>query len=222
MASEIAPVEIAKYIDHTNLKSTATKADIIKLCVEAKEYGFASVCVQSCYAELAAKKLSGSDVKVCCTIGFPLGTNSTESKAFEAEDAVNRGAKEIDMVVNVGAVKDADWEYVKSDIRAVREAIGGNGILKVIIEACLLTDEEKIMACRTAAEAGAEFVKTSTGFSTGGATEHDVKLMRETVGQRLGVKAAGGIRNFEQAVKMIEAGASRIGASAGIDIVKGK
>lgn len=222
MKKTVSPAELAGYIDHTNLKSTATKADIIKLCEEAAEYGFASVCVQSCFAELAAKELAGRGVKVCCTIGFPLGTNSSESKAFEAADAVRRGASEIDMVINAGLVKEGDWDGVRRDIKAVREAVPHPNILKVIIEACLLSDEEKVLACRAAVEAGADFVKTSTGFSTGGATEADVRLMRETVGKYIGVKAAGGIRTYEQAAKMIEAGASRIGASAGIAIVSGK
>lgn len=218
----IMPKDTAKYIDHTNLKSTATKDDIIKLCSEAKEYGFASICVQSWFASLAKTELEGSDVKVCCTIGFPLGTNSSESKAFEAKNAVELGAEEIDMVVNAGAIKAGDWEYVEADIKAVKDAIAGKAILKVIIEACLLTDDEKVKACKAAVSAGAEFVKTSTGFSTGGATVEDVKLMRDTVGPDIGVKAAGGIRTFEQAKAMIEAGASRIGASAGIAIVSGK
>ena len=218
----IMPKDTAKYIDHTNLKSTATKDDIIKLCSDAKEYGFASICVQSWFASLAKTELEGSDVKVCCTIGFPLGTNSSESKAFEAKNAVELGAEEIDMVVNAGAIKAGDWEYVEADIKAVKDAIAGKAILKVIIEACLLTDDEKVKACKAAVSAGAEFVKTSTGFSTGGATVEDVKLMRDTVGPDIGVKAAGGIRTFEQAKAMIEAGASRIGASAGIAIVSGK
>lgn len=222
MKKTISPEKIAGYIDHTNLKSTATKADIIKLCKEAAEYGFASVCVQSCFAELAAKELAGSGVKVCCTIGFPLGTSSSESKAFEAADAIRRGASEIDMVINAGLAKEGDWAGVRQDIKAVRAAVPSPNILKVIIEACVLSDEEKILACRAAVEAGADFVKTSTGFSTGGATAADVRLMRETVGKYIGVKAAGGIRTYEQAVEMIEAGANRIGASAGISIISGK
>ena len=210
---------LAKYIDHTLLKPDATEAQIEKLCAEAVEYGFASVCVNSCYASLATRLLEGSDVAVCCVIGFPLGACTTAAKAFEAADAAKNGAKEIDMVINVGAAKDGRWDAVEADIAAVVAAIEGRTLLKVIIETCLLTDEEKVEACKAAVRAGADFVKTSTGFSKAGATAADVALMRETVGPEIGVKAAGGIRTYRDAVAMIEAGASRIGASAGIAIL---
>ena len=211
--------DLAKYIDHTLLKPDATAAQIGKLCAEAVEYGFASVCVNSCYASLAAKLLAGTDVAVCCVIGFPLGACTSEAKAFEAADAVKNGAKEIDMVINVGAAKDGRWDAVEADIAAVVQAIDGRALLKVIIETCLLTDEEKLEACRAAVRAGADFVKTSTGFSKAGATAADVALMRRTVGPDVGVKAAGGIRSYADAIAMIEAGAIRIGASAGIAIL---
>ena len=210
---------LAKYIDHTLLKPDATEAQIEKLCAEAREYGFASVCVNSCYASLAARLLAGSDVAVCCVIGFPLGAATTAAKAFEAADAAQNGATEIDMVINVGAAKDGRWDDVEADIAGVAAAIEGKALLKVIIETCLLTDGEKIEACRAAVRAGADFVKTSTGFSKAGATAADVTLMRETVGPEIGVKAAGGIRTCADAMAMIEAGASRIGASAGIAIL---
>ena len=210
---------LAKYIDHTLLKPDATEAQIEKLCAEAREYGFASVCVNSCYASLAARLLAGSDVAVCCVIGFPLGAATTAAKAFEAADAAQNGATEIDMVINVGAAKDGRWDYVEADIAGVVAAIKGKALLKVIIETCLLTDGEKIEACRAAVRAGADFVKTSTGFSKAGANAADVALMRKTVGPEIGVKAAGGIRTYADAMAMIEAGASRIGASAGIAIL---
>ena len=210
---------LAKYIDHTLLKPDATEAQIEKLCAEAREYGFASVCVNSCYASLAARLLAGSDVAVCCVVGFPLGAATTAAKAFEAADAAQNGATEIDMVINVGAAKDGRWDDVEADIAGVAAAIEGKALLKVIIETCLLTDGEKIEACRAAVRAGADFVKTSTGFSKAGATAADVALMRKTVGPDVGVKAAGGIRTYADAMAMIEAGASRIGASAGIAIL---
>lgn len=210
---------LAKYIDHTLLKPDATEAQIEKLCTEAREYGFASVCVNSCYASLAARLLAGSDVAVCCVIGFPLGASTTAAKAFEAADAAQNGATEIDMVINVGAAKDGRWDDVEADIAGVAAAIEGKALLKVIIETCLLTDGEKIEACRAAVRAGADFVKTSTGFSKAGANAADVALMRKTVGPAIGVKAAGGIRTCADAMAMIEAGASRIGASAGIAIL---
>ena len=210
---------LAKYIDHTLLKPDATEAQIEKLCAEAREYGFASVCVNSCYASLAARLLAGSDVAVCCVIGFPLGAATTAAKAFEAADAAQNGATEIDMVINVGAAKDGRWDDVEADIAGVAAAIEGKALLKVIIETCLLTDGEKNEACRAAVRAGADFVKTSTGFSKAGANAADVALMRKTVGPDVGVKAAGGIRTYADAVRMIEAGASRIGASAGIAIL---
>lgn len=212
---------LAKYIDHTLLKPQATSNQIISLCKEAKQYGFASVCVNSCYASLVSSELRDTDVATCCVIGFPLGACSTDVKAYEADSAVRSGAEEIDMVVNVGAVKEGKWAYVESDIEAVVKAIDGRAKLKVIIEACLLTDEEKKLACQAAVSAGADFVKTSTGFSTGGATVADVRLMRETVGPEVGVKAAGGVRTYEEAIALIEAGASRLGASAGVRIISG-
>ena len=213
--------ELAKYIDHTLLKPDATTAQIRKVCDEAKAYHFASVCVNPCRIKLVAEELAGSDIAPCCVVGFPLGAIPSESKAAETAVAVRNGAKEIDMVINVGAAKDGDWDVVEQDIAAVKQACG-SALLKVIIEACLLTDEEKVQACLAAKRAGADFVKTSTGFSKGGATVHDVELMRRTVGNEMGVKAAGGIHTREEALAMIEAGASRIGASSGIAIVSGK
>ena len=212
---------IAKYIDHTLLKANATEAQIRRLCEEAREYQFASVCVNTCYVPLAAELLKGSGVKTCCVVGFPLGAMSTAAKAFEAADAVKNGAEEVDMVINIGAVKFGDWDYVAKDIEEVVKASHDKALVKVIIETCLLTDDEKVLACRTAKEAGADFVKTSTGFSIGGATVEDIRLMRETVGAEMGVKASGGIKTYEDAIAMIEAGATRIGASSGIAIVEG-
>ncbi len=212
---------IAKYIDHTLLKANATEAQIRRLCEEASEYHFASVCVNTCYVPLAAELLKGSGVKTCCVVGFPLGAMSTAAKAFEAADAVKNGAEEVDMVINIGAVKFGDWDYVAKDIEEVVKASHDKALVKVIIETCLLTDDEKVLACRTAKEAGADFVKTSTGFSIGGATVEDIRLMRETVGAEMGVKASGGIKTYEDAIAMIEAGATRIGASSGIAIVEG-
>lgn len=213
-------MELNRYIDHTLLKADATPEQIKKLCEEAKEYNFASVCVNSCYVPLASELLKGSDTKVCCVVGFPLGAMLSEAKAQETRLAVEAGAEEADMVINVGMAKEGNWEYVKSDIAAVVAAAHPKAIVKVIIECCLLTDEEKVSACLAAKEAGADFVKTSTGFSTHGATEEDVKLMRKTVGDSMGVKAAGGIRTYADAVKMISAGANRLGASAGIAIME--
>ena len=212
-------MELNKYIDHTLLKSEATAEEITKLCEEAKKYEFASVCINPTYIPLAAKLLKKSDVKVCTVIGFPLGANLLATKISEAKAAVLEGADELDMVINVGRLKDKDDEYVLNEIKELKK-VCGNRVLKVIIETCLLTDEEKVRACKLAKEAGADFVKTSTGFSTGGATEKDVKLMRETVGPDMGVKASGGVRTKEDALKMIKAGANRIGASKSIDIVK--
>ncbi len=214
-------MELAKYIDHTLLKADATKDKIEKLCEEAKEYGFASVCVNPAWVPLAAELLKGSEVKVCTVIGFPLGATTPEVKRFETENAIQNGAEEVDMVINIGALKSGDDELVKKDIQAVVEAAKGKALVKVIIETCLLTEEEKVKACKLSVEAGADYVKTSTGFSTGGATVEDIKLMRETVGPELGVKASGGVRTREDALAMIEAGATRIGASSGIAIVKG-
>ena len=208
--------QLAKYIDHTILKPDATAAQVKKLCDEAKQYGFASVCVNPSRIALAAAELAGTDVTPCCVVGFPLGAIPSESKAAETAVAVRNGAREIDMVIDVGRAKDGDWAYVESDIAAVKAACGDQAKLKVIIETCLLTDDEKVRACLVAKSAKADFVKTSTGFSKAGATVEDVRLMRQTVGPEMGVKAAGGIHNRAEALAMIEAGANRIGASAGI------
>ncbi|MBS5937400.1 deoxyribose-phosphate aldolase [Clostridium sp.] len=213
--------ELAKMIDHTILKPEATEKEVEKLCKEALEYNFASVCINPSMVEKAAEMLEGSDVKVCTVIGFPLGATTTEVKAFETEDVIKKGATEVDMVINVGKLKEGNLDYVKKDIEAVVKAAKGKALTKVIIETCLLTDEEKVTACKLSKEAGADFVKTSTGFSTGGATAKDIKLMRETVGEELGVKASGGVRSLEDAELMIENGASRIGASASIAICEG-
>ena len=210
--------DIYKMIDHTLLKQDATSEEIKKLCKEALEYNFASVCVNPTNLELAAKILNGSLVKVCTVIGFPLGANTTKIKVLEAKDAVENGATEVDMVINIGRLKDKDYDYVKKDIEAVVNEVKGKALIKVIIETCLLTDEEKVIACKLASEAKADFVKTSTGFSTGGATPFDVKLMRETVGENMGVKASGGVRTSEYAKELIKNGANRIGASASIKI----
>lgn len=213
--------QLASMIDHTILKAEATRESVEQLCKEALEYKFASVCINPSNIELAAKMLKGSEVKVCTVIGFPLGANTTEVKVFETKDAIEKGAHEVDMVINIGKLKDKDYEYVKNDIKAVVEAAKGKALTKVIIETCLLTDEEKVKACQLAKEAGTDFVKTSTGFSTGGSTPADIKLMRETVGPDLGVKASGGVRSIEDAKAVIENGATRIGASASITICEG-
>ena len=210
----------AGMIDHTLLKPEATKAQVKKLCEEAVEYGFHSVCVNSSFVYYCAELLKDSDVKVCTVIGFPLGAMSTAGKAAEARAAVDDGADELDMVLHVGMIKSGDWEYVKQDIASVVEAAGGQALVKVILETCLLTDEEKEKACRICVETGADFVKTSTGFSAGGATAEDVALMRKTVGDKAGVKASGGIRTLADVKVMTEAGADRIGASAGVAIVE--
>ena len=209
---------IASMIDHTLLKPEATPAQVERLCAEAAEYHFASVCVNPVYIPLAARLLKGTGVKVCCVVGFPLGAIAPEQKAAEAASCAAMGAEELDMVIHVGAAKAGDWALVQRDIEGVVKAAAGHTV-KVIIETCLLTDEEKVKACEAAKAAGAHFVKTSTGFSTGGATTHDIALMRKTVGPEMGVKASGGIRDYETAMAMIEAGANRIGASAGIAIV---
>ena len=211
--------EMAKYLDDTLLKADATPEQIVKICEEAKTYGCASVCVNSSYVPLVAKELSGSEVKTWCVIGFPLGACTSESKAAETADSIEKGANEVDMVIQIGRAKAGEWDYVKSDIEAVVKAAAGKAIVKVIIETCLLTDEEKIKACQIAKEAGADFVKTSTGFSTGGATVEDIRLMRETVGKDMGVKASGGVRDFEKAQAMIDAGATRIGTSSAAGIL---
>lgn len=213
--------QIAKMIDHTILKAEATESEIIKLCKEAIHYNFASVCVNPSMVPVAAKELKGTHVKVCTVIGFPLGATTTEVKAFETKDVIEKGATEVDMVINVGKLKERNLEYVKNDIKAVVEAAKGKALTKVIIETCLLTEEEKIIACKLSKEAGSDFVKTSTGFSTGGATVEDIKLMRETVGLEMGVKASGGVRSKKDTLAMIENGATRIGASASISICEG-
>lgn len=212
-------MKINKYIDHTLLKAPATSEQIKELCLQAKEHDFASVCVNTCYVALAKEILRDTDVKVCCVVGFPLGAMATVSKAFETKQAIKDGATEIDMVINIGAAKEGNWKYVEDDIRAVVQAAQGN-VVKVIIETCLLTDEEKVKACKCAINAKAHFVKTSTGFSTAGATIEDVKLMRKTVKDKCLVKAAGGVRNLKDAMAMIEAGADRLGCSAGITIME--
>jgi deoxyribose-phosphate aldolase len=212
---------LANMIDHTLLKPDAKENEIIKLIEEAKEYHFASVCINPYWVPLAAEHLRGSDVKVCTVIGFPLGSNTTEVKVFETEDAIQKGAQEIDMVINIGLLKSGKDKEVEADIKAVADATHNkNSLLKVIIETCLLTEEEKVLACQLAVNAGADFVKTSTGFSTGGATVEDVALMRKVVGDQVGVKASGGVRNKADFEKMVEAGANRIGASSGVKIVK--
>ncbi|MBI5304688.1 MAG: deoxyribose-phosphate aldolase [Chloroflexi bacterium] len=215
------PKDITKFIDHTLLKPEATPSEIDKLCKEAAEYHFAAVCVNPPFVKQCAQILRGADVAVAAVVGFPLGAHTTETKVFETKQAVADGASEIDMVINIGALKAKQYDLVRDDIRGIAEAAhAGNAILKVIIEAALLTDDEKVRSCELAKEAGADFVKTSTGFGPGGATAHDVALMSRTVAGELGVKAAGGIRNLEQAQAMIQAGATRIGASAGVAIVK--
>jgi len=215
-------MKLNKYIDHTLLKSDATYAQIEKLCSEAQENEFFSVCVNSYYVKKCVALLSGSSVKVCTVVGFPLGASTMETKRFEAMKAVAEGASEIDMVMNNSAVKSGDWQYVQNDMASLAQVCHQQGaILKVILETCLLTDEEKRKACEIAKRANVDFVKTSTGFSTGGATEDDVKLMRSIVGDKIGVKASGGIRDAETALRMIRAGASRLGTSASVEIVKG-
>ncbi|MGD2206834.1 MAG: deoxyribose-phosphate aldolase [Anaerolineae bacterium] len=212
---------IAKMIDHTLLKPDATPDQIIQLCQEAREFGFAAVCVNPYYASVCADLLQGASVHVCTVVGFPLGATPSEVKAYEAQRAIYDGAAEVDMVINIGALKSEDHAAVEQDIAIVARTCHASGvILKVIIEAALLTDEEKVTACQLAAAAGADYVKTSTGFGPGGATVHDVELMRRTVGPEMGVKAAGGIRTYEDAKAMIAAGATRIGASAGIKIAQ--
>ena len=202
-------MNINKLIDHTALKPNTTKESILKLITEAKTYDFASVCVNPCWIELAHQELKNTDVKVCTIIGFPLGANTTEVKVFEAKDAIEKGAQEIDMVINIAMLKDKEYDYVENEIHQIVEAAKDKAIVKVIIEACLLTDEEKIKACELSQKAGADFVKTSTGFSTGGATVHE-----------MGVKASGGVHTHEEALAMVEAGANRIGASAGVKLLK--
>ena len=213
-------LDILGMIDHTLLKPDATKDMIKTLCEEAAEYKFAAVCVNPYYVKLCKEILNDTDVKVATVIGFPLGANTKEVKAYETQDAINNGADEIDMVINIGALKFKDYKTVKEDIEAVVDVAKGKAIVKVIIETCLLTDEEKVKACELAMEAEADFVKTSTGFSTGGANIKDVKLMKSIVGDKLGVKASGGVRELDTAKKMVEAGATRLGTSSGIKIAK--
>ena len=208
-----------KYIDHTILKATASSSDVQKLCEEAIEHEFYSVCVNGCYVADAKQLLQGTDVKVAAVVGFPLGAMTTAAKVFEAKEAVENGASEIDMVINVAKLKDGEFEYVENEIRQIKEAIGDN-VLKVIIETCYLTDEEKVKACELSLVAKADFVKTSTGFGTGGATYEDVKLMKSVVGDNAKVKASGGVRDKETAQKYVDLGAERLGTSSGIDIVK--
>ena len=208
-----------KYIDHTILKATASNSDVQKLCEEAIEHEFYSVCVNGCYVADAKQLLQGTDVKVAAVVGFPLGAMTTAAKVFEAKEAVENGASEIDMVINVAKLKDGEFEYVENEIRQIKEAIGDN-VLKVIIETCYLTDEEKVKACELSLAAKADFVKTSTGFGPDGATYEDVKLMKSVVGDNAKVKASGGVRDKETAQKYIDLGAERLGTSSGIDIVK--
>ena len=211
-------MDIANYIDHTNLKADAKEADIKRYCDEAKQYHFHIICVNSCWAKFVSKELEGTGLTTCCVVGFPLGAMVTDAKAYEAKAAVRDGAGEVDMVINVGWLRDGKYDAVREDIKAVVEA-AKPAIVKVIIECCLLTDEEKVKACELSEEAGAAFVKTSTGFSTGGATVADVKLMKKTVGDRLKVKASGGIHTPEEARALIEAGADRLGVSAGTKVL---
>ena len=219
LVSSMRVEEVLRRIDHTQLKPMASKSDIVKLCDEAKRYGFYAVCVNPYYVPLASKLLSGTDIKISSVVGFPLGATFTEIKAAEAERSIRLGASEIDMVMNISAFKSGDLEYVKRDIREVRERVG-DAILKVIIECCYLTDDEKILAAKICEEEGADYVKTSTGFGPGGARLEDVRLLRKTLSPKVKIKAAGGIRTFEQAVKFIEAGADRIGTSSGVKIAE--
>lgn len=214
-------MDLNKYIDHTLLKQDATKEQILELIAQAKQYNFASVCVNPTWVKLAREELRDSDVKVCTVIGFPLGATLSEVKAFETKQVISNGADEVDMVINIGELKSGNLQYVEEDIKAVVEA-SGDKLVKVIIEACLLSEEEKVAACQASVRAGADFVKTSTGFSTGGATIDDVKLMRQVVGETVGVKAAGGARTREDAWNFIKSGANRIGTSAGIAIMEGQ
>ena len=213
-------MSVNSYIDHTLLKADANKEQILSLIDEAKKYEFASVCVNPTWVKTAAELLKDSSVKVCTVIGFPLGASTSAVKAFEAKDAIANGADEIDMVINIAMLKDKEYDYVENEIHQIVEAAKDKAIVKVIIETCLLTDEEKIKACELSQKAGADFVKTSTGFSTGGATVHDIALMRKTVGAEMGVKASGGVHTHEEALAMVEAGATRIGASAGVKLLK--
>jgi deoxyribose-phosphate aldolase len=213
---------IASIIDHTLLKPETTEDQIVKLCQEAAEYSFASVCVTPTWVKKAAYELKGTEVDVCTVVGFPLGANTPEVKAFETNNAIENGATEIDMVLNIGALKQGNVDLVEEDMRAVQEAAEGRALTKVILETCLLTDDEKRTACEIALKAGLDYVKTSTGFSFGAATIEDVELMRQAVGNKAGVKASGGVKTLQDAEDMVKAGATRIGASAGVQIVKGE
>lgn len=216
----ISAKELAAMIDHTLLKPEATPSEVEQICKEAIEFEFASVCINPGFVAVAKQKLQGSNVKVCSVVGFPLGATTTKSKVYEAQEAIENGAQEVDMVINVGRLKSRDHEYVENDIRAVVAVAHSNGaIVKVIIETCLLTDEEKEKACLLAKNASADFVKTSTGFNKGGATMADVALMRKTVGDKMGVKASGGVRSYGDAIRMVESGATRIGTSSGVKII---
>lgn len=212
-------MNLASYIDHTILKPDAKKDEITKICDEAKEYGFASVCVNQFYTKFVKEQLQGSNVKTCVVVGFPLGATSSSVKAFETKKAIEDGAEEIDMVINIGALKDRDYDIVYEDIKAVVDESKEKALVKVIVETCLLTEEEKEKACELSVSAGADFVKTSTGFSSGGATVSDIKLMKKTVGNKALVKASGGVRDYETAMAVIDAGANRIGASSGVKII---
>ena len=218
----ISSQELARFIDHTLLKPDAIDTQFDTLCEEAKKFNFYSVCVNSSWVKYVSKKVRGSNVKVCSVIGFPLGEMDSRSKAFETRNAIDNGAHEIDMVISVGALKSGNLKYVEEDIRAVQRACRSNTVLKVILETSLLDDKEKTLACEICKKVGVDFVKTSTGFGGGGATVHDIELMRRVVGPNMGVKASGGIRTFQSAVDMIRAGATRIGAGAGVAIVTGK
>ena len=215
------PKELAKYIDNTLLKQDATRTDIVELCRQSVQYAFKAVCVNSCWVKLCAEETSGSGVAVCSVVGFPLGAGVSAAKAFEAECAIRDGASEIDMVINVGALKSGMDQYVRDDIAAVAAACKGKALLKVILEMCLLTEEEKRKGIEFSRDAGADFVKTSTGFSSGGATVEDIALMHSMVGGKMGIKAAGGVRSFADAKRVIEAGATRIGTSNGVKIIEG-
>ena len=214
-------MDIAGYIDHAVLKPEATEIEIKEACEEAKKYGFCSVCVNGANVAFAYEQLKRTDIKVAAVVGFPLGATTSDVKAFEAQNVISSGAEEIDMVINVGALKEGNVDKALNDIKSVVNVSKGRAIVKVIIETCLLTDEEKVLACELAKKAGAHFVKTSTGFNTGGATVEDIRLMREAVGPEMGIKASGGIRNFKTALAMIEAGATRIGVGASVNIVMG-
>ncbi|NOR87721.1 MAG: deoxyribose-phosphate aldolase [Bacteroidales bacterium] len=220
-AAIINAQELASYIDHTLLKPEATEKQFEQLCQEALQYKFMSVCVNSSWVPFVAKKLRGTSIKICSVIGFPLGEMDTRSKAFEARNAISNGAHELDMVINIGALKSGNLKLVEEDIRAIKRSCRSNTLLKVIIETSLLTDAEKVIACEISKKAGADFVKTSTGFTGGGATTEDIAMMRNVVGPKIGVKASGGIRDYQTAVNMIHAGANRIGAGGSVAIVTG-